>query len=128
MDRILGAKTKVFHWFYNKIEKPFMSYAQLIAEALNNAPEQSLVLSDIYKAINAKHPYYKLEAQGWQKGISTRLTLNKYFIKIKGKLVGESGCRERVGQSGFLLGDWTILAKTILAKSPLNSSIIQQEY
>ena len=71
----------------NSVSKPDMSYAQLIAEALNNAPEQSLVLSDIYKAINAKYPYYKLETQGWQKCISSRLTLNKYFIKIKGKLV-----------------------------------------
>ena len=30
-----------------------MTYAERIAEALNNAPEQTLVLSDIYKAINA---------------------------------------------------------------------------
>ena len=71
----------------NSISKPYMSYAQLIAEALNNAPEQSLVLSDIYKAINAKYPYYKLETRGWQQGISSRLTSDKYFIKIKGKLL-----------------------------------------
>jgi hypothetical protein len=42
-------------------EKPYMTHAQLIAEALNNAPEQTLVLSDIYKAINTKYPYYKLD-------------------------------------------------------------------
>ena len=58
-----------------------MSYAQLIAEAINNAPEKALVLSDIYKAINAKYPYYELETQGWQNGIRHTLSLNKNFIK-----------------------------------------------
>ena len=70
--------------------KPHMSYAQLIAEALNNAPEQTLVLSDIYKAINAKHPYYDLETKGWQNSIRHNLTLNKNFIK-----------EERFGQVGY---------------------------
>ena len=67
-----------------KYKKPYMSFAQLIAEALNNAPEQTLVLSDIYKAINAKYPYYKLETRGWQNSIRHNLTLNENFIK-KGK-------------------------------------------
>ena len=62
-------------------KKPSMSYAQLIAEALNNAPEKALVLSDIYKAINAKYPYYELETQGWQNSIRHTLSLNKNFIK-----------------------------------------------
>jgi len=62
-------------------KKPYLSFAQLIAEALNNAPGKTLVLSDIYKAINAKYPYYKLENKGWQNSIRHNLTLNKYFIK-----------------------------------------------
>ena len=64
-----------------KYKKPYMSFAQLIAEALNNAPEQTLVLSDIYKAINTKYPYYKLETRGWQNSIRHNLTLNENFIK-----------------------------------------------
>ena len=64
-------------------KKPSMSYAQLIAEALNNAPEKTLVLSDIYKAINAKYPYYELETQGWQNSLRHTLTLNKSFIREK---------------------------------------------
>ena len=62
-------------------KRPYLSYNQLIAEALKNAPEQTLVLSDIYKAINAKYPYYKLEAQGWKKSIRCNLSVNKNFIK-----------------------------------------------
>ena len=71
-------------------EKPYMSYAQLIAEALNNAPERALVLSDIYKAINAKHPFYRLETKGWQNSIRQNLTLNKNFIKEE--RFGQVGC------------------------------------
>jgi hypothetical protein len=62
-------------------KKPSMSYAQLIAEALNNAPEKTLVLSDIYKAINARYPYYELETRGWQNSLRHTLTLNKSFVK-----------------------------------------------
>ena len=62
-------------------KKPSMSYPQLIAEALNNAPEKTLVLSDIYKAINAKYPYYKLETQRWKESIRHNLSVNKNFIK-----------------------------------------------
>ena len=64
-----------------KYKKPYMSFAELIAEALNNAPEKTLVLSDIYKAINTKHPYYKLETRSWQNSIRHKLSLNKNFIK-----------------------------------------------
>ena len=62
-------------------QKPYMSYAKLIAEALKYAPEQALVLSDIYKAISTKHPYYKLEIPNWQNSIRQTLTVNKNFIK-----------------------------------------------
>ena len=63
------------------LDKPNISYAKLIFEALDNAPEQTLVVSDIYKAISAKHPFYLLENQGWQNSIRINLTLNKNFIK-----------------------------------------------
>jgi hypothetical protein len=66
-------------------KKPNMSYAQLIAEALNNAPEQTLVLLDIYKAINTKHPYYDLETKGWQNSIRHNLTMNENFMKHSDK-------------------------------------------
>ena len=71
-------------------KRPYLSYSQLIAEALKNAPEQTLVCSDIYKAINAKHPFYQLETKGWQNSIRHNLTLNKNFIK-----------EERFGQVGY---------------------------
>ena len=62
-------------------KRPYLSYPQLIAEALTNAPEQTLILSDIYRAINAKYPYYKLETERWKKNIRNNLTVNENFIK-----------------------------------------------
>ena len=63
-------------------EKPRMSYAQLIAEALINAPDGMLTLSEIYLAISGRHPYYKMEARNWQNSIRHNLTLNKSFTKV----------------------------------------------
>ena len=60
-----------------------LNNAQLIAEALNNAPEKTLVLSDIYKAINAKYPYYEFEKQRWKESIRHNLSVNKNFIKVE---------------------------------------------
>ena len=59
-----------------------MSYAQLIAEALVHAPDGMLTLSEIYAAISARHPYYKMEARNWQNSIRHNLTLNKSFTKV----------------------------------------------
>jgi hypothetical protein len=62
--------------------KPRMSYAQLIAEALMNASEGMLTLSEIYQAISARHPYYRMDARNWQNSIRHNLTLNKSFNKV----------------------------------------------
>ena len=45
----------------SKDGKPKMSYAKLIAEALNNSSNGELNLLDIYKAISTKYPYYSME-------------------------------------------------------------------
>lgn len=63
-------------------EKPRMSYAQLIAEGLVNSPDGMLTLAEIYAAISARHPYYKMEARNWQNSIRHNLTLNKSFTKV----------------------------------------------
>ena len=43
---------------------------QLIAEALNNAPEKTLVMADIFMAISDEYPYCQaLETVGWQNNI-----------------------------------------------------------
>ena len=64
-----------------QVSKPKMSYARLISEALLNSPNGMLILSDIYKSISARHPYYQMNVLGWQNSIRHNLTLNKSFIK-----------------------------------------------
>ena len=68
-------------------EKPKLTYAQLIAEALSNASEGMLILSEIYRAISSSHPYYKLENTNWQKSIRCQLTKNKCFAKAERSLL-----------------------------------------
>ncbi len=43
-------------------EKPKMSYAQLIAEALMSSEDRMLPLAEIYQTINKRYPYYRLVA------------------------------------------------------------------
>ena len=63
-------------------EKPKMSYKKLIAEALNNSSSGMLLASDIYKAISAKHPYYKMETtKHLKKSIRSYLSNIKIFVK-----------------------------------------------
>lgn len=46
--------------------KPPYSYAQLIVQAISNAPDKQLTLSGIYSYITRKYPYYTIADKGWQ--------------------------------------------------------------
>ena len=64
-----------------QIEKPKMKIPQLITEALMNSPHGGLILSDIFKSISARHPYYTLENKSWQDSLRCTLITNNNFIK-----------------------------------------------
>ena len=62
-------------------KKPEKQFAQLIAEALVNSPRGGLVLSDIYKSISERYPYYQLENKTWKNTLRRTLTTNNNFTK-----------------------------------------------
>ena len=72
----------------DKLEDTKLTYPKLITEALQSVPNGMLSLSEIYAAISARHPSYKLDSRGWQNSVRHTLTLNKSFTKIP-RLISE---------------------------------------
>ena len=64
------------------VEKPRLSYAQMIAEALMQAEDRMLPLCEIYTYINQKYPYFRMDVKSWQNAIRHNLTLNPSFQKV----------------------------------------------
>lgn len=72
--------------FHNRVfqpeePKPQHSYIGLIAMAILSAPDQKLVLSDIYQHILDNYPYFRSRGPGWRNSIRHNLSLNDCFIK-----------------------------------------------
>ncbi|TRY80131.1 hypothetical protein TCAL_08957 [Tigriopus californicus] len=63
-------------------QKPRLSYAQMIAESLIQAPDRMLPLSEIYVYISKRYPFYRMDVKSWQNAIRHNLTLNTGFTKV----------------------------------------------
>ncbi|POR37114.1 Fork-head transcriptional regulator 2 [Tolypocladium paradoxum] len=67
----------------NQHIKPQYSYAQMITQAILNAPDGKLNLNGIYTFIMNSYSYYRhQQPAGWQNSIRHNLSLNKSFDKV----------------------------------------------
>lgn len=66
----------------NPHRKPPYSYTNLIAMALRESEDGRLSLSEIYRYISARFPFYSNAPLSWQNSIRHSLSLNKCFQKV----------------------------------------------
>ena len=84
-------------------KRPQLSYAELIAEALMQAENRMLQLSDILKYISKKYPYFKREVRhnmGWKKCVTN--PLYRDFEKVHNPATQEIFWRFKNGVEGIV--------------------------
>ncbi|KAJ3050433.1 transcription factor [Rhizophlyctis rosea] len=62
-------------------QRPPLSYAALISEAINSTEEGRITLKDMYAYISGKYPFYGMDSPGWQNCLRHTLSLHKAFVK-----------------------------------------------
>ena len=64
-----------------EVQKPAVSYIELIAKAILAAPLRKLCLQEIYDFIERFHPYFRGTNAGWRNSVRHNLSLHDCFCK-----------------------------------------------
>uniref|UniRef100_A0A0N5ADH7 Fork-head domain-containing protein n=1 Tax=Syphacia muris TaxID=451379 RepID=A0A0N5ADH7_9BILA len=64
------------------LQKPPYSYIWLTYMAIQSSDEKMLPLTDIYKYIMDRYPFYRKNTQRWQNSLRHNLSFNDCFVKI----------------------------------------------
>jgi len=65
------------------VTKPDISYIELVAKAIMQSLDNSILLADIYRWIEDEFPYYKTTKNSWRNSIRHNLSVNECFVKSK---------------------------------------------
>lgn len=77
--------------------KPQISFACLIGMAILDAPAKRMTVSEIYKFMESRYPYFASAGPGWKNLVRHNLSLNHYFCKqSKGDEMGSKGSYWRI--------------------------------
>lgn len=87
-----------------KTNKPPLSYATLIIQAIRSSPKGKMTLKQIYDWMKSSFPQYNFSGSAWQNSIRHNLSLNRCFAKVP-------RTSEEHGKGGFWCINKDFLAK-----------------
>ncbi len=64
-----------------EVQKPDVSYIEMIARAILDSPTKKLCLQDIYESIEKNYPYFRTAHPGWRNSVRHNLSLHECFYK-----------------------------------------------